>query len=56
MTLVTERTDNYNWVLCPNCKHKLFKKIDFLKDKDEKKLKTIEIKCHSCRKISTICI
>lgn len=45
--------ERVNWVLCPECGHKLFKKIEFSEDKEEKK---IEIKCHSCKKISVIVI
>ncbi len=43
--------ERVNWVLCPECGHKLFKKIEL---NDDKPLKAIEIKCHSCKKISVI--
>ena len=40
---------NDEWVRCPYCRHKLFKKMvsgDAL----------IEIKCHSCKNIVKICM
>ena len=40
-----------NWQKCPKCGHKLFKKIDI---NDDKNKKIIEIKCHSCKKITLI--
>lgn len=37
--------EQYEWVRCPNCGHKLFRK------KKSSKQIEIEIKCSSCKKI-----
>lgn len=42
------KENEFEWVLCPNCKHKLFKVYD------GKSLDGIEIKCSSCKNIVRI--
>lgn len=44
------KTDD--WVRCPKCGHKLFRKIGNKSDSEIK----IEIKCHSCKEITEIAL
>ena len=49
------RTNEYEWVRCCNCGHKLFRADAFCPE-SEKALVVMEAKCHSCGSVNSIVI